>query len=73
MDIMRKTPLRDKPADKINITPEMVEAGTSVLADLTGEVTLETQVREVFLAMETVRPKEKQGRMAPPNHKRRSP
>jgi hypothetical protein len=41
--------------DEIEITPEMVEAGETVLAELEGEVSRSTLAKEVFWAMEWVR------------------
>ena len=41
--------------DEIEVTPEMVEAGETVLAELEGEVSRSTLAREVFLVMEKVR------------------
>ncbi len=37
--------------DKIKITPEIVEAGEAVLAELEGEVSRSTLAKAVFLAM----------------------
>lgn len=44
----------DRPANQtegVQITPEMVQAGASVLWELDGEVSKEVLAREVYLAM----------------------
>jgi hypothetical protein len=41
--------------DEIEITPEMIDAGEAVLAELDGEVSRSTLAKEVFWAMEYVR------------------
>ena len=40
---------------EIEITPEMMEAGEAVLAELEGEVSRSTLAKEVFWAMEKMR------------------
>ena len=44
------------PEDDVEVTPEMIAAGVSVLYELEGEVSKSTLARQLYLAMAALQP-----------------